>query len=335
MSKTTPGRPRVWDKNLESVLKGLMVSRDNWKDITEEINRVLKTDYTVSGIKSAAYRRGITLGNIDEALTDSEKINKEFGMTSESSIPKYNVDTEEEWVPIWMLGDMHIAHNLFDEKLFTKHLEWAKENNAYIIGLGDWLECAVPSHLPQTVFSQMFSPEDQADYILKMLYDFKGRVILGVDGNHEHRITNLSSLKVLGAPLRELGALHLPGGGPIDIKVNNQSYSFVIKHGQSFAKDSRREVKEWGEIFPEADVVALGHNHALEAFPNREYFVIKDGVQIQKKQIGLRCGHYLKYGGYVVRRPYKPMQGGSVVVWLNAQEHKLEVSTTGSNRSIV
>ena len=51
-------------------------------------------------------------------------------------------DTEED-IYIVFLGDMHLGAPGFMQKEFQAYLDWAAESdNHYIIGMGDYLECA-------------------------------------------------------------------------------------------------------------------------------------------------------------------------------------------------
>jgi len=62
------------------------------------------------------------------------------------------------------------------------------------------------------MWSQTATPRQQADYITEALIEFKNRTGMIVDGNHESRITHLTSTFILEPITKELGGYHKSSG---------------------------------------------------------------------------------------------------------------------------
>jgi hypothetical protein len=175
------------------------------------------------------------------------------------------------------------------------------------------------------VFGQRFSPENQKQYAINVMLPFKGKTITIIDGNHEKRISDLTSFMPLKEVANELDSVHMQNGGVVCINVNGIEYNVLLKHGKSFAKNNK-EVEEWGRVFNNVDVVVSGHTHTCMAWTMNEANKIVNGNIVKTRQIGVRCGHYLSYKGYVEETPLKPLESESMVLWLNSKTKDIMVS---------
>ena len=324
-----------WNTEIEKELKKFVLKYDNWSEIAEEINTKFSQNLSVAAVKSYAYRRAISLPKKEKILKSrSDMVDEEYEVFSKDSVPIFRIKTKDEWIPIWLLGDMHIGSEGFDEDSFFLDLKWALKNNCYLIGVGDWLETAIPSHMPKTVFGQKLSPENQKEYAINTMLPFKGKTVTIVDGNHEKRISDATSFKPLKDVAVELKSYHMAKGGVVCVDINGIQYNILVKHGSSFAKNNL-ELKQWGEIFKNIDVVVSGHTHTCEAFNMNEGFEIINGKKVDTKQVGIRCGHYLSYSGYVEEKPLKPLASESMVLWLNAKTKEIMASKIRSKYNLV
>jgi predicted phosphodiesterase len=321
-----------WNDEIEKAIRKLILRFDNWADVTEEVNSKFNLNISVSALKSYSYRKGITFPPKDKKFQSRlDIIQSEYNIFSEDDVPTFSIQTKEAWIPIWLLGDMHIGSDCFDEDAF---MNWALKNNAYLIGLGDWMETAIPSHMPKTVFAQQVSPDNQKKYTISMMLPFKNKTITIVDGNHEKRVSDATSYKPLEDVAVELGSIHMAKGGIVCININGIGYTVLVKHGSSFAKNNL-ELKQWGEIYKNVDVIVSGHIHTCEAFTMNEGFEIVNGKKVKTRQVGVRCGHYLSYKGYVEEKPLKPLESESMVLWLNTKTKEIMVSKIRSNYNLV
>jgi predicted phosphodiesterase len=326
-----------WNDEVDKELKGLILTEENWADITNSLNKSQGLSLSVSAVKSYAYRRGLSLSKdeTDTPLkTRANLIAAQYNYTDDDSIPVYKIESKETWIPIWLLGDMHIGSSAFDEDSFMVDKDWALQKGAYLIGVGDWLETSIPGHMPKTMFGQNITPDRQREYAAEIMLPFKGKTITIVDGNHEKRISDATSFMPLSYVATELDALHMPAGGMIVINVNGIEYNVVVKHGHSFANNNK-EVEAWGAVFNNADVVVSGHTHTCLAWSMNQGWQVVDGKKVYTKQIGIRSGHYLSNKGYVEEKPYKPLESESMVLWLNTKTKQILVSKIRSETSLV
>lgn len=309
-----------WNYEIEKRLKELIIIHDRWADITNIINSEFDLSLSISAVKSYAYRRNLVIQRSQqEPLTEYEEIKKKFRYIESDDIPVYEISTKKKWIPIWSPSDLHIGSVKFDEDTFDADRDWVIKNiDPYLIGIGDWLECSTPGSMPKSMFSQNMTPKEQKNFALKKFLAFKNKTITIIDGNHEKRIYQGTSFTPLEDIASELGGINMPYGGVINVVVNNIEYKILLKHGASFSV-SNAEVAKWGNIYRNVDVVMLGHTHICESFLMNEGFEIVNNKRIQTNQIGVRCGHYLGYGGYVEERPLKPLKSDSVILWLNSQ----------------
>lgn len=344
MTKVKTGRPMVWNQDsiAGQVLRDCLLHCDTWTQIASELNRRLDINISASGARAAAWRQGISLVNRDQALTHEDEIKKKYKIDSVDSIPNYTLRDDREWVPIIFFSDMHVGSAGFLEDVLDVYLDFGKELQAYWIGVGDFVEGAVPTHMPQTMWGQVMTPEEQVKYLERKFktYGMDERSILTIAGNHENRTAKLTSFHPLRMFAREMNSLYMPRGAYININMNNVSYSVVVKHGLSTSQNHRVEVEKWATIYPEADVVAMGHIHKLDAFDCNEHFqnefeLDENGSQYVKSrkrvsQLGMRCGHSLAYQGYVEERPYKPNRTGFPIVWFNQYDKQMVPDISGN-----
>jgi len=79
----------------------------------------------------------------------------------------------------------------------------------------------------------------------------------------------------------------------------------------------------------------MGHTHTSGAWNINECWKTDGDKREHKIQIGVRCGHYMEYGGYVEKRPYKPTEPGSMVAYLGAEKKEINVARVGKTLSLI
>jgi hypothetical protein len=324
------------------VLRQLVNKCESFEEVRNIINKTYGTDYGYQGIRSAAYRQGITMANRDEAVVRDYEIRQKYGPVKDGEIPVYRVEDNRQWVPILLFGDLHIGHDNFMEDKLDVYLDYAKEEGMYSIGNGDLLETSLPHHIPQAMWDQTISPREQVRYLTNKIQCISDKIIMINPGNHENRISNVTSLCPLEPIADKFGCLYMKHGGLINVRAGNQSYLLLIKHGKSFSKEYRTEIRQYAELYPQADVIALGHVHVCTSFDINEHFLVEeDSLEVGSNgsfsqmtrrptyQVGIRTGHALAYGGYVETKPFKPNRADFPILWINTMEHSTFVDDTG------
>jgi len=336
LKKQGPGRPMNWgpDSDMGKVLRALVMACNSWDEVRQLVNNTFGTDYTETGIRSAAYRQGLTLAGKPSMYNTAIKLQEKYHMSSWDDIPTYDIEDDREWVPICPFGDMHIGNEYFMDDLFEAYIDYWADIQAYTYCVGDVLETAVPYHLPQAMWEQSCTPREQIRYAKDRMEKIKGRLIGMTPGNHEKRVINATSIDPIESIAEAYECLYMRRGGIVNLKTKNTEYVFLFKHGVSFAKDYKREVQEYASLYPIADVVCLGHVHVNESFDVNEHFVmeVNNGRATRKpiSKTGVRTGHCLGYGGYLEDRPFKPHKPGFPVIWINTKEKLVYTDNNGA-----
>ncbi|NBR68062.1 MAG: hypothetical protein EBT79_12480, partial [Actinobacteria bacterium] len=95
--------------------------------------------------------------------------------------------------------------------------------------------------------------------------------------------------------------------------------------GKSGAQNIWLELDKLMRIYPEADFVASGHNHALAA---REVFQLRigpDGTEQVSRRWQVRTGTYLGYADYAREAALAPGAVGSPVFQFDPKTHHMTV----------
>lgn len=132
----------------------------------------------------------------------------------------------------------------------------------------------------------------QVKYLQMIL---KHRKVLGyVLGNHEARIVRATGLNpyltLLGEPKSEYEIIFK------DTERFKKYRKIVVEHGTRNAQNPLTQLRSFAQIHPDADILALGHDHSLGIWRDRDQWLV-------------RTGHLLPYPEYARKAilPKKPM----------------------------
>ena len=116
-------------------------------------------------------------------------------MYSETQPIVFNCPKDFESVEIYPVHDLHYGNERFNLSKWNRlHDLIISEPNRYVVWVGDLLENAVPGS-KSSVFDQMYSPQEQKEYVTALFKEFKSRTIAILDGNHElNRSTRMAGL---------------------------------------------------------------------------------------------------------------------------------------------
>jgi len=246
-------------------------------------------------------------------------------------VPTHEIKTDKRKILLWFLGDMHLGHKNFDLKKFKEYLDWAQtRDDLFIIGMGDYLESAIPTALPQAMWDQLSTPEEQKKILIELLRPLKEKIIGLLTGNHELRIwirTNIDPTKLL---CKELGCRYLGHGGYLILKINDQEYRLALFHGYGTTQKKGYHLKKVIETvgMDDADIVCIGHSHQLyhEVWAR---WRIQNGRVIKHYIHGIRTGGFLRYPDYAKRLLYAPPIIGSPLVVLYTKQKRISVDISG------
>ena len=232
-------------------------------------------------------------------------------------------------VEILPFSDVHLGHKHCNEEQFDRWLDYVlADRRGYVFGLGDYIE-AVPGNYKIPTWDQKETPQRQVERMLDKLSRIKRRILFLLPGNHEDRITRLTSINLVGLMCRELGVPLLEYPGQVEVLCQTrggcqESYLFAVAHGNSAAMSNHKEFEDLAKIYPKAELLCLGHDHSLR---HRQGIHMPDGEP--KAFQCIRTGSFLGYPGYAMKSLYMPQAVGSPRITLWCDKHQFKVHLSG------
>lgn len=230
-----------------------------------------------------------------------------------------------------VFSDVHVGAEHHDERRFDEALRYCQEQDAAVFLNGDLIENAIiTGKAPgEMILEQSLTPTEQVRQFCSKLRPLarKGRVVGVTRGNHESRSRREAMLDLCELIAIHLDVPYLRVGGYVRLKHGSQMYTGALHHGKSGAQNIWLELDKMLRIYPEADFVAAGHNHALAA---REVYQLRVGPTGQE-QVGkrwqIRTGTYLTYADYAREAALAPGAVGSPVLRFDGKKHAMDVDT--------
>lgn len=228
-----------------------------------------------------------------------------------------------------IFSDVHVGAEHHDERRFDEALAFCREADAAVFLNGDLIENAIVSGKApgEMILEQTLTPTEQVRQFCAKLRPLakRGRIVGVTRGNHESRSRREAMLD-----LCELIALHLQVpylriGGYVRMKHGSQVYTAGIQHGKSGAANIWLELDKLMRIYPEADFVACGHNHALAAREVYQLRIASTGAEEVSRRWQVRTGTYLGYADYAREAALAPGAVGSPVLRFDQRKHHMEV----------
>lgn len=253
-----------------------------------------------------------------------KKIKRRISSVKESTEKHFS-----KWY-IWCCSDVHWGADTFNKTKFLRYVEWAKRTpNVKIILLGDLMENAIPTHIPEASFEQALQPGTQLRQLADILKPLKDKILCAVTGNHELRTYYKAGLDPTEILCMKLGIDYRGVGGYLTIPAGKQTYNFVIHHGASASVTNMEiDLKRMRIIYPEGEIYLAGHNHFLGSWKRKALLRNpKDDRDPKEGYIHyVRTGSFLEYAGYSHRKLYEPQPTGSAIVKLYTDYHLVDVS---------
>lgn len=220
-----------------------------------------------------------------------------------------------ESIEIYPIHDLHYGNECFDlQRWNALKKEILDGPNRYVIWVGDLMENAVPGSKGD-VLSQLYSPQDQKEFITQQFCDLADRTISITDGNHEYnRTTKNVGLHPLYdcACVAKIEDRYRSAYAVIDISVGNKYRYNKNKpaHYVVFATHRAKVLKSFASCdqLDGFDVFLYGHDHESIDHPRGKlvYNVVSKTVDFRPIEM-VNCGSFLKWtGGYAPRGSFRP-----------------------------
>lgn len=240
---------------------------------------------------------------------------------------------KDKKVIIVPFGDMHFGSKHCDTKSMDKVIKWVNETpNAYMIGMGDWLETGTKNSVAGSVFEQDKFLQDQLEDLVEELKPLakKGKILGLLTGNHERRVYNESGLDLAKIIADKLDIPYFGNGIFMKLKVGDKNYTAYATHGSSGAKMPHTKIKSCLDLarFIDVDIYMMGHVHELQHHAQSYYKVdIKDKQVKENDKHFILTGSYLDYwNSYSEEKNMVPGKKGSPKIKLHADKKEARVS---------
>jgi predicted phosphodiesterase len=252
-----------------------------------------------------------------------------------------------DWEQLFLLsGDRHHDSIHCDRDLELKHLELAKEKDAYIIDVGDVFDVMQGRYDPRRTYKGLrpeYKVDNYLDEIVKDAAEFYGpyadRFLMMGRGNHDSSVLKNNGVDVLGNLVHRLNSDHgghIQAGGfggwvRIMCRIGGtQQESVLIKyyHGaggggpvtRGVIQSNRQAVYE-----PDADIILNGHTHDAWYVPIERERVSEAGNVFSDIQHHIRVPSYSNdygdgAGGWFVETWKAPRPRGAVWMRLTCQK---------------
>lgn len=256
-----------------------------------------------------------------------------------------------EEVNIVPIGDVQYGAEGVDMKSLRRDIEWGLANNAYFIGMGDYVDVASPSNRQKWKASGFYDSvhqalEDKAEEhrqdFLRTVKGTEGRWLGMVEGHHfwefmDGTTTDTRLAKDLGAPfLGTCGIIRLRMKKP---NSNARLTTDVWVHhgfgsGQTQAAPLNKLDKITGSF--DADLYLINHYQRRGAVPKDYLYANRKGIIRHKTKYLVATGGYMrgytqgssqgkvKRGSYVEQAMMPPASLGGVIIKMRPSDDQIQ-----------
>lgn len=238
---------------------------------------------------------------------------------------------------LYIVGDTHYPRGKRNK--FVKLLkEIEKNDEAYVLGLGDWCECIGPSD-PRYNPEEIQSMVDEHDSLVNMMdqqwamfeEDIKpiAHKILGLHaGNHESKFARKGHNELKNI-CRRNKITYLDEGHVIhEIKYKNDRILIQSFHGTgagSTIGSTYNKLDAYSLIADDVDIIAAGHTHKLGVNITADRLKVTPTGLKSKVQYHCSCGSFLgnydeESVSYAERKAYRPLPIGYIKIIIDRGE---------------
>ena len=208
-------------------------------------------------------------------------------------------------INIFPISDVHFGSPQCNQEYFEYMLDKFDKTQGYkiIYLLGDLMDCAT-KRLGNSAYRQVYTVEEQLDYIIKQLKPFKQHIRGCVKGNHENRSQKEFDLDVTKILADSLGIKYDMNEIYDTFCINGEPYTIWGTHG---TRTSQQQHLMMGNVERQtshinANLYLYGHCHYLNNWSQ----VIRDKEKYHRRYY-LLTGHYLNYANsYAEEKLLKP-----------------------------
>jgi len=232
----------------------------------------------------------------------------------EIDLDVYTFDfTDRSSVTINVLSDLHIGNPLSDERRIERYIQYVRESGNFLLLNGDLIECVTRTSKGDIYHLSITSPDAQVDRVVELLAPVKDQILCITSGNHDLRSEGHDYSREiayrLGVPHSPISALCIfrvgrkPKNGKPYVYTVYQTHGYgggTSPGGQANAMD------RFGRSII-ANVVLIAHMHnAMISSTTYLFPDLYNKGMTKVKQITVVTPSFMRYGGYAMRRGYRP-----------------------------
>lgn len=227
-----------------------------------------------------------------------------------------------DWVKaeIYSVSDLHVGDVLFHHVEFQRFIEYIlEEPYRFVLINGDIINNNLVNS-QGSPYEDIISPNDQKKEIKRMLLPVKDRTVAMTGGNHEWRTKKLVGLDITEEIAEQLDVPYNEDEVFVKIAIgkthNNKKhiYTIYMTHGSGGGKKAGGTLNNLEDLSKNifADIYVVGHGHkrighkALFRMPD-----LRNGKITEIPQLYTSSAGWLSYGGYPVRKMYRPQIRGA------------------------
>lgn len=217
------------------------------------------------------------------------------------------------------IGDIHVGSKQFNEAMWNRLKEEAKDK--YIMIVGDCIDNGIKSSVSST-YEQTMMPSAQKEWLYKELEPFADRILCGVGGNHEKRTkreTDIDPLYDVFCRLK-IEERYRPSTAFCFIRINGKerdaagkyrpTYAITVTHGSGSGQligAGLNKVQRYGGVVEGMDIIVTGHTHRPAVFVSGKLYCDFRNKRILEKEFwSVTASSFLDYGGYPLEKNLTP-----------------------------
>ena len=164
-------------------------------------------------------------------------------------------------VKLLPIGDIHFGHKATNVEKFTDYINYIKKTpNAYMLGMGDYIENATRYSVGAGVYEQTIPPQEQLEAMIEFLEPIKDKIIGLHDGNHERRTYKDDGHTPTWSMCAILDVPYLGYTSKSYLRVGKNAYNIFSTHGISMATTvggKLNALMKWERINPFEDIYCI------------------------------------------------------------------------------
>lgn len=229
-------------------------------------------------------------------------------------------------------GDVHYGAPNCNIKKAKGYLDYALKHGQYILGMGDFLECATRDSIGAGVYEQTGHPQEQMEEMIEWLRPISesGRLIGLLTGNHEERIYKATGFEPVQLMCKELRVPYLGSACYLLLRVGSKTYKVYAVHGRSGARLPQTKLLACRRLadIATAQLYLMGHMHSLES--NASIYFDADPskrLKVQRTRHFVVTGSFLEYeNSYAETACMVPSRTGAPKIVLEADSNDIHIS---------